>query len=608
MKVFMRLLGFSKPYHHYIPEYAVFILLYIIFSLLNFSLLIPLLDTLFGKDNTHAVTALPAFHFSADYFKNLFYYWVTYYIGRYGRLGVLVYVCVIILLSVLLKNIFGYLSQKVLTRMRVNLVRKIREQLFEQFSTQSLSFYHKQKKGNLLAVLSSDVVEIESTVVTSIQVIFKEPLIILATFAMLFYYSAQLTLFTIIFFPISGFLISSISRRLKRKGSLIQESIGRLLSFAEEAMSGIRIIKIFNAERFVRDRFSQENSALSKTLKSTLNQRELSSPLSEFLGVFVILVIVVYGGSLILSGHSALTASAFITYIAFYFQIIEPAKNTASAISYMQRGLAAGERVLAILDSRQPIMEKADAVAKAEFTSSIEFRDVGFRYDQSDVLENIDLVIPKGRMVALVGQSGAGKSTMTDLIPRFYDATGGSILIDGIDVRDIRLKDLRSLMSMVSQEAILFNDTVANNIAFGMTEVSREQVILAAKIANAHEFIEGMEEGYETVIGDRGARLSGGQKQRITIARAVLKNPPILILDEATSSLDTESERIVQEAINNMMQNRTSIVIAHRLSTVRHADEIIVLQNGRIIERGCHDSLISQNGFYRRLVEMQEVK
>jgi subfamily B ATP-binding cassette protein MsbA len=607
MKVFLRLLGFSKPYHHYIPEYSIFILLYIIFSLLNFSLLIPLLDTLFGK-NTHAVSTLPAFSFSLEYFKNAFYYWLSFYIARNGRLGVLIYVCIIILLSVLFKNVFGFLSQKVLTRMRVNLVRKMREKLFDQFSTQSLSFYNKQKKGNLLATLSSDVVEIEATVVTSIQTLFREPLIIVATFIMLFYYSRQLTLFTLIFFPVSGFIISSISRRLKKRGSHIQESIGRLLSFAEEAMSGIRIIKIFNAEKFVNDRFRKENSQLSRSLKSVLNQRELASPLSEFMGVFVIVVIIVYGGSLVMSGHSSLTASEFIAYIAFYFQIIEPAKNTASAISYLQRGLAAGERVLGILDTVQPIIEKPNAVSKDGFTQSIEFRNMSFRYDQANILEDINLVIQKGKMVALVGQSGAGKSTMTDLIPRFYDVTQGAIYIDQTDLRDIKLKSLRSLMSMVSQESILFNDTIANNIAFGMDQVTPEDIVQAAQIANAHEFISEMEEGYDTVIGDRGARLSGGQKQRITIARAVLKNPPILILDEATSSLDTESERIVQEAINNMMQNRTSIVIAHRLSTVRHADEIIVLQKGKIIERGTHHDLIALNGFYKRLVDMQEVR
>jgi subfamily B ATP-binding cassette protein MsbA len=492
--------------------------------------------------------------------------------------------------------------------MRVNLLKRLRQDIFTQFTSQSISFFHNEKKGDLMSTISNDIVEIESSVVSAIQTVFREPLVIISTFIMLFYLSPQLTLFTIIIFPVSGFFISSISKKLKKKANQSQSLSGVILSMTEEAISGIRIIKAFNAEKLINDKFYNANNKLSKLLKSIVNQRELASPISEILGVLVIVVILIYGGALIIEGKSNLTASSFIAYIAFYFQIITPAKNTANAITTLQRGLSAGERVLRIIDSPQTIEDKENPVPKSSFNTSIEFKDVCFAYKEQPILNDLSLEIHKGKTIALVGESGAGKSTFADLVPRFYDVTEGGIYIDGCNIKDLSVKDLRSLIAIVSQEAILFNDTVLNNICFGNELIDREAAISAAKIANAHEFILQLENGYDTEIGDRGMRLSGGQKQRLTIARAIYKNAPILILDEATSALDTESERLVQDAINKMMKNRTSIVIAHRLSTVRHADEIIVLSNGIIAERGNHEELINRNGIYKKLIDMQEVK
>lgn len=608
MKTFLRLLQFSRPYHHYIPEYIIYITLFILFSLLNIGMVMPLLDVIFSTGEYKIVEQLPAFHFSVNYFKDVFYYYMHQAILTKGKLGVLTYVCVMLVSFALLKSIFGYLSQSVLTRMRVNLVRKLRGSLHESYATQSLSFYHNERKGDLLSIVSGDVVEIENTVVSSIQTIFREPLIIISTFFMLFYISPELTLFTLVFFPVTGFLISTISRRLKKKAGYSQSLLGSILNNTEETISGIRIIKAFNAEKFIMKKFAVENGKFSRTMKAIVNQRELASPLSEFLGITVIAIILLYGGNLIFTEQSNLTASEFITYIALYFTIIAPAKNTAGAITYLQRGLAAGERVLRILDQDNPVKEAADAVPATPFHDKIVFRNVHFSYGQQDVLNNIELVVPKGKMIALVGESGAGKSTLADMVPRFYDVTAGSIELDGTDIRKLQLKSLRNQISIVSQEAILFNDTVNNNIAFGMETPDQEKIIQAAKAANAHEFIMSLENGYDTIIGDRGMKLSGGQRQRLTIARAIFKDAPILILDEATSALDTESERLVQQAINELMKNRTSLVIAHRLSTIRHADEIIVMHKGEIVERGNHEALIEKNGYYKRLVDLQEVK
>ena len=451
MKIFLRLLQFSKPYRHYIPEYCIYIFLYIIFGLLNFALIIPLLDVLFETSKQVVVTSLPPFHLSADYFKAAFYYNLNYYIQSTSKINVLAYVCAVMLLFVFLKNLFGFLSQKVLTRMRVNLVKRIREDLFYRYSTQSLQFFHTQKKGNLLSIISNDVGEIETTVVSAIQTLFRDPLVVIATFAFLFYLSPQLTFFTLVFFPVSGLIISSISKRLRKKSHLGQSLFGTILNLSEETITGIRIIKGFNAESFINRKFMTESNKLARTTKSITNQRELASPLSEFLGVTVIVVIIIYGGYLILEGKSAMTASAFIAYIGFYYQIINPVKNISVAITNLQRGLVAGERVLNILDEPQKIIEKENALPVHAFNQAIHLKNVGFSYMQENVLHNIDLIIPKGKMIALVGESGAGKSTLADLIPRFYDVTEGSILLDETDIRDLKVHDLRAMMAIVPQ-------------------------------------------------------------------------------------------------------------------------------------------------------------
>lgn len=608
MKTFFRLLSLSKPYHHYVPEYIVYIILYTIFGLMNFTLLIPLMNTLFDTGKQAVVLHMPVYSFSITYFKDVFYYYLNQQILENGKFGVLVYVCIILFITIIIKNLFGFLSQKVLTRMRVSMVRKMRERLFHQFSTQSLRFFHNERKGDLLSTISSDVVEVENSVVTSLQTIFRDPLVIISTFIALFILSKELTFFTIIFFPLSGLLINSISQRLKKKSNVSQNLLGKLLNISEEAISGIRIIKAFNAEGFIHRKFDKDNAAYTQTVKHIQNQREMASPVSEIMGVLVVIVIMLYGGHLILSGSNRLDAGSFIAYLALYFQILAPAKSIGSAITALPKGLSAGERVLRIIDTENPIQDKPETLPLTGFEKEITFDHVSFKYQETAVLKNVNLTIAKGRMIALVGKSGAGKTTMADLIPRFYDVTDGKILIDGKDIRDVKMHDLRALMGMVSQEAILFNDTIFSNIAFGQADADKEEVIRAAKIANAHEFIIQQENGYDTVIGDRGMKLSGGQRQRLTIARAIFKNPPILILDEATSALDTESEKLVQEALDKLMQNRTTIVIAHRLSTIQHANEIVVLDHGEIMEKGTHDQLIANDGIYRKLVEMQEFK
>ena len=608
MKTYFKILSFARPLRNFIPRYLLLSLLSIVFGIFNFTLLIPLLNIIFDTVETvPEQLVLPAFSFSAGYVKAAFNYYFHDILQSSGKVGALQFVCGVVLFTVLMSNIFRYWSQRVLTGMRTMVVMKLRQALFNRLVSLNVRYFNNQRKGNLISVLSNDVTEIENSVVSSIQTVFREPLLLIGYIILLFTISVKLTFFSFLVLPISGFVIGSISKKLKRSSTKGQEQLGSILSIIEETISGIRIIKAFNAQEPVKEKFQAENSGYRQTLKSIFNRKELASPLSEIMGIGVVLSIILYGGQLVISGQSELSASEFITYIILYSQLLPPAKAMTTAMTNLQRGLAAAERVFEVLDTENPIVEAPNALPVQDFKSGIELKGLSFKYGDEWVLRNLQLRIPKGSMVALVGPSGSGKSTLADLIPRFIDPQQGAVLVDGQDVRQLKIKELRALMGIVTQESILFNDTIAANIAFGMEQPNRDRIIEAARVANAHEFIMALENGYDTVIGDRGARLSGGQRQRLSIARAVFKNPPILILDEATSALDTESEKLVQEALAHLMENRTSIVVAHRLSTIQHADLIVVLQQGEIVESGTHEGLMQSSGSYRRLIEMQQL-
>lgn len=605
MKTYFRLISFAKPLNRFIPRYAVLAILGVVFGLVNFTLLIPLLNILFNTVETAKVVDKPEFAISIDYTISSFNYFFSQILDAHGKTGALKFVCTVIVVSVFLTSLFKYLSQRVMSSMRTYVVANLRTALFEKITSFHVGYFNSEKKGNIISKMTNDLNEIETTIVSSVQVILREPLMVIGYVVLLFIISVKLTLFTLIVLPVSALVIAIILKKLRKEAKIVQDVLGNILSIIEETISGVRIIKAFNSQNYVREKFHEQNLRYKDLLKSIWNKKELASPVSEFLGVLVVAGVLLYGGSLVLENNSELSASEFLAYIILYSQILVPIKNITNAVSNIQRGIVSGERILEVLDTKIEISDRPEALSKTTFENQIQYNNVSFSYGNETVLKNISLSVPKGKTIALVGQSGSGKSTMADLLPRFYDCLEGELTIDGINVRDIKLKDLRGLMGIVTQESILFNDTVFNNIAFGMPGAKEEDVITAAKIANAHEFIVQMENGYQSNVGDRGGRLSGGQRQRISIARAVFKNPPILILDEATSALDTESERLVQEALLNLMKNRTSLVIAHRLSTIQHADEIIVLQKGEIIERGTHNDLIQRNGVYKKLCDMQ---
>jgi subfamily B ATP-binding cassette protein MsbA len=608
MKILRRLIPFARPLYHFIPEYVVFTMLVIVFGLLNFALLIPVLDLLFNNTVPQAIPAVPDFSLSFGYFKELFDHIFFTIIKQYGKFQALVFVCSIIGVSIFLANLFKFLAVKVLVRLRMKIMAGLRNKLYDKYMQLGLSYHHNNTAGESIMVITNEVQEIELSLVNSLQVLLRDPLVVVAYFGMLMYWSAKLTLFTLFFLPLSGLAISAITRRLKKLNHFSQDMMSKMLSFITESLGGVRQIQSFTAEKQMYDKFAEINDGFSRNSKKLFSRKEMASPISEVLGVIAALMLVVFGGYLIIYGKTTLTGNGFIAYLALYTQMIQPLKNLSQTSSNIQRGIAAGERIFAVLDKPVSIQDGPGAQPLEKFEHSISIKNISFSYEEKDVIRHLSLDIEKGKKIALVGASGSGKSTLIDLISRFYDVKDGSISIDGHDIRDLELTSLRNQIGIVSQHAFLFNDTIAHNIAFGMENVTIPEVVNAAKIANAHEFIMQSTNKYDTIVGETGVKLSGGQRQRITIARAILKNAPILILDEATSSLDTESERLVQDAIDKMIQDRTSIIIAHRLSTVRHADEIIVMSHGEIVERGTHESLMARGGAYRKLVDMQEVK
>ncbi len=607
MKKYAGLLRYFKPFKGNIILYFVFTLLSIIFGIVSLSMLIPFLDVLFHPDKQ--VTNLVAFKLSADVLLHNLSYYLTKIIIEKSVITALAYICLIILTAIFFKNLFLYLTYVVLSPMRNSVMTKLKNDLYNKILSLPIGYFTEQRKGDLISRMTNDTWELESTVVNTMQGLIEEPLTIIFYLATMVFLSPPLSMFLIIFLPLTGFIIGRVSRTLKKQSNAAAIKLGEGLSILDETLSGLRVIKAFNAEHLLRNKFLSTNDALFHVKNKMNYRRDLASPMSEFLGVLVLCGILWFGGRMVLDTNEfGLQPSSFFGFIALFSQIINPAKSLSSAFYNMQRGTASIGRIEEVLNAPLVVTEAANAKVLQNFTNRIEFRKVGFAYDDAVILKNINLIIDKGKTIALVGSSGAGKSTLADLVPRFHDVTFGELLIDGIDIKKYSLQSVRNQISIVTQEPILFNDTIYNNIALGKEDATEKEIIAAAKIANAHHFIEKKENGYHTNIGDRGSKLSGGERQRLTIARAVLKNPPILILDEATSSLDTESERLVQDAINNMMKNRTSIVIAHRLSTIRHADEIIVMQKGEIVERGNHEELMGQNTYYRKLVDMQEVR
>ncbi|NOQ27871.1 MAG: ATP-binding cassette domain-containing protein [Bacteroidales bacterium] len=578
-------------------------LLSTIFSLFSFTMAIPFLGILF--DNQPKISDPVPFELSKDAIMQNFNYFLSNIIETKGIQQALLAVSIMMIFFVFFKTLFHYLSNYAMAPLRTRVIRDIRNNLNSKILNLQLSYFTEERKGDLISRMTSDVNEIESSIIRSLNNAIKAPITIIIYLSVLFIMSPKLTLFVLLLLPLSGFVIGTIGKSLKRKSLKGQKRLGVLLSYIEETLFGLRIIKAFSTEDKIHDRFKNENQAYTRLMTRIWRKKELAGPFSELMATIVMVIVMWFGGNVVLSSDSLISPQAFMGYLIIFSQIIQPAKELSTVYYNLQKGLASVDRISGILDAEVAITEKPNAISIKDFENKIIYKNLSFKYIEDYVLKNIDLEVKKGQKIALVGQSGSGKSTLVDLLPRFYDVLEGSISIDGHDVHDLKINDLRSLMGIVSQESILFNDTIYNNIAFGMNNATEAEIIEAAKVANAHEFILQTENGYQTNIGDRGTKLSGGQRQRISIARAVLKNPPIMILDEATSALDTESEKLVQDALFKLMKNRTSIVIAHRLSTVRDADEICVLQEGKIVERGKHAELIEKQGTYKKLHDLQ---
>ncbi|MBS1568870.1 MAG: ABC transporter ATP-binding protein [Bacteroidetes bacterium] len=603
MKNFLRILRFGRPYARFAVLNGVFNLLATIFHLASMLLFIPFLRLLLGQ--TQAVHVRPAFALNKASLEQGFNWSLTRLIDLHGQVGALGIICLTVVALFLLKNIFRYLAVRAICTFRNRIIRDVRSRIYDKMLELPLRYHNDERKGHLLSLITNDMQVLEYSVMYSIEMVVREPIAVILFLGTMVTLSPALTLWSLLLLPISGLLIGRISRSLKKRSTRVQEKSADLLARVEETLTGMRVVKAFNGEENMRRRFERENELLTRASISMLNRQDVASPLSETLGTMVMAAIAFIGGTLVLGPDASLSGDSFLGFIIIFSQLLTPIKGFSQGYSGIVRGSSSAQRVFDLLAVPNTITEKPEAKPVTAFNDRVEFKDVAFTYGDKPVLQNINLTVPKGKSVALVGTSGGGKTTLAGLLPRFFDVTAGAVTIDGTDIRDLKVHDLRALMGIVTQDSLLFNDTVAANIAFGRTGISEADIQRAAEIANAHEFIERLPQGYQTGIGDAGNRLSGGQKQRIAIARAVLGNPSILILDEATSALDTESEKLVQDALFKLMKDRTSLVIAHRLSTIQHCDEIIVLDQGKIIERGTHAQLFAAHGQYRKLCDLQ---
>ncbi|MBT7817137.1 MAG: ABC transporter ATP-binding protein [Polaribacter sp.] len=608
MAYFKDILKYEKKYRKYTVLNILFNILYAVFNVLSVLAFIPVLGILFGTDKK--ITNKPTYEGITkigDFLKESFYHLISQKIENTGEIDTLIFICLLALSLFFLKNLFRYLASYVITFLRTGIVKDLRDKLYNKIVELPISYFSEKRKGDIIARMTSDVQEVENSILTSVEVIVREPLTVIISITIMLFMSVKLTLFVFVLLPVSGFIISSISKKLKANSVKAQKETGNFLSFIEETLTGLRIIKGFNAERVIESKFNNSTLSFRKLMTSVFHRQTLASPMSEFLGSATIIAILWYGGTEVLSKTSPLQPDEFFGYIVLFYTVLNPIKLITTTFYNIQKGEASAERIMTVLNTENDIKDIPNAIVKEDFIGKIEFKNVSFKYKKQYVLKNFSLTINKGETVALVGQSGSGKSTLANLITRFYDVNKGDVFIDNSNIKDVTKTSLRALMGIVSQDSILFNDTIANNIKLGTPNASYTAIMEAAKIANADEFIQNLPEKYNTNIGDSGNTLSGGQKQRLSIARAVLKNPPIMILDEATSALDTESEQLVQVALEKMMQNRTSLVIAHRLSTIQKADKILVLKKGKIVEQGKHEELLAIQGEYFKLVSMQSL-
>ncbi len=599
-------MGFAKPIGRYAIPYFFCTLIYAVFFPLTFGLIYPVLNILFGSEHVEAVTSTPAFTLSLEYVQQIIIYGVFRFFGPgYTTMDVLVAVAILVTACAFIANLFRYLAQRIIETMRVNSLMKLRNEVFDNVMGMHVGYFGNERKGDIISKISSDMQVVQFCITNTLQVLFRDPLLIIGYIFVLVVTSWQLTLFAVVFLPVSALTIGYIVKRLRRKATRAQETFADMVSMMDESITGIKIIKAYNAVDYIKDKFHALNRKFGALTLKISRRQQLGSPVSEFLGIVTVAIILIYGGGLVLGGE--LDPAGFIAYIGIFSQITRPVRSFAEAFGNINQGIAAGERVFELLDAQNQIEEAPAAKALGKFSGEVEFRNVRFSYADREIIKGVSFTIRKGETVALVGPSGGGKSTISDLIPRFYDAQDGAILIDGVDLRNYTVASLRAQMGVVAQETILFNDTIEQNIRLGKQDATFAEIEHAARIANAHDFIMETENGYQTNIGDRGMKLSGGQRQRLSIARAVLKNPDILILDEATSALDTESEALVQSALEKLLKGRTSLVIAHRLSTIHNADRIIVIESGNIVEEGSHRQLMEKNGLYAKLIEMQHM-